>query len=530
MTGPAGMTEVVGEEPAAGAVLPDDPGPRFIDRFDPRLVNVVTVLGFALPVAVYFWMIHRYSVNVIFGDQWDDVTVIGHSYSHLFDWGSLWAQHNENRIFFPNLIVLLLAHTTHFNIQVEEYLGAIMLVVATGLLIWAHKRRAISTPWLYYCPVALLVFSTVQYENSLWGFQMAWYLVLLSLATAIVLIDRPTLTWLTLAGAIVAGVVGSFSSLQGLLIWPAGLVLLYHRRRAVRFVAAWIAATAASIILYLYNFNTSATSGSPSHGYVLHHPVAAIKFYVFAVGDIVGLPRQYNGPGSNPVLLLGLSHSGSGRAGRGGLRPPPRRCRGRSDRDRPHLRGPAVRRRRDHRPGPLRLPGGQRIPVHHVRPVDPDRDLHDPPGTTSAGKRPPTGGASSRPDGECRWSETSHRYSVRPFGSTGPSCRPPVGSLPSSSWCRSRSGSTTGPRVPPLITPTRPMPHTCFGTSIGLPMVRWGTTCTYCSHHRSSGTRPELPSCTISACSPTVAARDPAPDRPGWGAVDQLTVLPKAVK
>ncbi len=306
MTGPASMTEVVGEEPAGGAVLPDHPGQRIIDRFDPRLVNVVTVLGFALPVAGYFWMIHRYSVNVIFGDQWDDVTVIGHSYSHLFDWGSLWAQHNENRIFFPNLIVVLLAHTTHFNIQVEEYLSAIMLVVATGLLIWAHKRRATSTPWLYYCPVALLAFSTVQYENSLWGFQMAWYLVMLSLATAIVLVDRPTLTWLTLAGAIVAGVVGSFSSLQGLLIWPAGLVLLYHRRRAVRFVVAWIAAAAVSLFVYLYNFNTSATSGSPSHGYVLHHPMAAIKFYVFAVGDIVGLPRQYNGPGSNAVLLLGL--------------------------------------------------------------------------------------------------------------------------------------------------------------------------------------------------------------------------------
>ncbi len=306
MTVRDGMTETVAEGSADGAVRRDRPGGRFIDRFDRRLVNAVTVLGYVLPVAGYFWMVHRYSVNVIFGDQWDDVTVINHSYSHLFDWSSLWAQHNENRIFFPNLIVVLLAHNFHFNIQVEEYLGAVMLVVATGLVIWAHKRRAMSTPWLYYCPVVVLALSTVQYENSLWGFQMAWYLVLVSLAAAIVLIDRPTLTWLTLAAAIVAGVVGSFSSLQGLLIWPAGLVLLYHRRRAVPFVVAWIAATAAALFLYLYNFNTSATAGSPSHGYVLHHPVAAIKFYVFEVGDIVGLPRRYNGPGSNAVLLLGL--------------------------------------------------------------------------------------------------------------------------------------------------------------------------------------------------------------------------------
>jgi len=35
---------------------------------------------------------------------------------------ALGPQHNENRIFFPNLIVILLSRTTHFNVQVEEYL------------------------------------------------------------------------------------------------------------------------------------------------------------------------------------------------------------------------------------------------------------------------------------------------------------------------------------------------------------------------------------------------------------------------
>ncbi len=306
MTKTGEMTEVEGEGPAPDAARTDDSATRLVDRFDPRLVNVVTVLGFVLPLAFYFWMIHHYSVNVIFGDQWDDITVINHSYSNLFDWASLWAQHNENRIFFPNLIVVLLAHNANFNIQLEEYLGAVMLVAATALLIWAHKRRTRSVPWLYYCPVAIVALSTVQYENALWGFQMAWYLVLLCLAAAIALVDRVKLTWLALFGAVAAAVVGSFSSLQGLLIWPAGLVLLYHRRRKARLLVAWVVAAMTSSTIYLYNFNTSANAGSPSHGYVLHHPLAAVKFYVFEVGDIVGLPRQYNGPGSNPVLLLGL--------------------------------------------------------------------------------------------------------------------------------------------------------------------------------------------------------------------------------
>jgi hypothetical protein len=129
---------------------------RIVDRPDPRLVNVLTVLGLGLPVVGYVVFVACYSVNVFFADQFDDITVIGDTYRHLFDWSILWAQHNENRIFFPNLIVILLARTTHFNIQIEEYLSAVMLIVAMSALIWAHKRRSPAAPWLYYCPVVVL--------------------------------------------------------------------------------------------------------------------------------------------------------------------------------------------------------------------------------------------------------------------------------------------------------------------------------------------------------------------------------------
>ena len=178
---PKGITDISGSRPDSHTPSTGPIRKRIVDRLDRRLVNTLTAIGFAAPVLVYFWMVHHYSVNVIVGDQWDDVTVIEHSYTHLFDWGSLWAPHNENRIFFPNLVVLLLARTTQFNIQVEEYLSAMMLSATTALLIWVHKRRSPSTPWLYYCPVVLLAFSIVQYGNSLWGFQMAWYMVMLFL-------------------------------------------------------------------------------------------------------------------------------------------------------------------------------------------------------------------------------------------------------------------------------------------------------------------------------------------------------------
>jgi hypothetical protein len=70
-------------------------------------------------------------------------------------------------------------------------------------------------PWLCYCPVVILACSLVQCAATLWGFQLAWYLALLALAFVVVFLDRDELGVTTLALAISAAVIGSFSSLQG---------------------------------------------------------------------------------------------------------------------------------------------------------------------------------------------------------------------------------------------------------------------------------------------------------------------------
>ncbi len=202
------------------------------------------VLGPLLPIGAYFWLIHQYSVNVVFADQWADVELLNHWYTGTLTFSNLWASHGDHRILFPNLIVIALAQFTHFNVVFEEYLSGAMLVTATGLFILIHRRRAPSTPFIYYTPLTLLLFSFVQYENTLWGFQTAWYLVTLALALALFLLDRPALTGWVFAGAIAATVVGSFSSLQGLLIWPVGLLVLYVHRRSRRSLLIWIACRA----------------------------------------------------------------------------------------------------------------------------------------------------------------------------------------------------------------------------------------------------------------------------------------------
>ncbi|HEX3980132.1 MAG TPA: hypothetical protein VHW93_02865, partial [Acidimicrobiales bacterium] len=207
-----------------------------------RVPTALAVVIFAVVAGLGVWYIHRFAVNMIYFDQWTDIGLIQRAHSGTLTLGALWAQHNENRVFFPNLVVLALAYTTHFDIVVEDYICGALLGSAAALLIVAHKRRSPSLSWLAYAPVALVLVGYVPLADALFGYQIGWFLVLVGLAGSLFCLDRQVPSQLAMAGAIAFGVVGSFSAIEGLFIWPVGLVLLFLRRRSLRAMAVWTVA------------------------------------------------------------------------------------------------------------------------------------------------------------------------------------------------------------------------------------------------------------------------------------------------
>jgi hypothetical protein len=252
-----------------------------------------------LPIGAYFWLIHEYSVNVVYADQFSDVALLDRWYGGTLGLSNLWASHGDHRILFPNLIVIALGQFTHLNVVLEEYLSGAMLLAATGLLISTHRRRAPSTPLISYTPLTLLLFSFVQYQNTLWGFQMAWYLITLALALALFLLDRPTVTGWVFVGAIAATVVGSFSSLQGLLIWPVGLLVLCIDRRPRRLIVVWVACAVITAALYFHHLNPAEYSNQT---YVFAHPIEALKYFLFLIGSVLGVELTHS---PWPIVLFG---------------------------------------------------------------------------------------------------------------------------------------------------------------------------------------------------------------------------------
>jgi hypothetical protein len=252
-------------------------------RLTGRWATVVAFVVMALSVLATFVFIHRYAVDMLYSDQLMDGLLVDHALHGTLTFGQLWAQHNENRILVPNLVVVLLGYATHLDSVVEDFLSGIALCGATVLLVLAHRRRTPGAPWLLYCPAVLVLLSYVVVADALFGFNLSWFLVLAAFAGTLHLADRPKLSWLVLAGAVAVGVLGSLSSLQGLFIWPAILVLLWLRRRQARLLVAWVAAAIVTTVVYFVGFDFSQAGVTVQLG-----PGARLSFLVAEVGNVFG--------------------------------------------------------------------------------------------------------------------------------------------------------------------------------------------------------------------------------------------------
>jgi len=241
------------------------------------------LLVILLPILAYLWFLGHFGVNVVRTDEWTVVPLLGAFHAGQLSLAMLWSQHNENRMLIPNLIQVVLGNVSHLDTRVPMGLGAAFLIVGFGILVAFYRSMG---RWAYWAmvPVAGLLFSWVQVWNSLFGFQMAWYLVLLCLAVAVTGVTHPSR--LGFAAALLAALVASYSSLQGLFLWPCGLVLLVGWTNGGRRLAIWLGTGALATLVYFYQYNFS-TGTAPSLSFVLVHPVVAVKYFLITLGTVL---------------------------------------------------------------------------------------------------------------------------------------------------------------------------------------------------------------------------------------------------
>lgn len=184
-----------------------------------------------LPVLWGLWLVHAFGVNVVFNDEWSLVPLFHGIAERSAGWTDLWPQSNEHRMFFPRLVLLASALPTDFHTKIQMYVSQFWVLLAYATLLkYLGTLPARKEPWRTGAGllVGLACYNTMQYENFLWGFQMAFLMVLCFAVVGFYALHRALqenrFRWVGVALA--AGVVASFSSLQGLLVWPAYVAVL----------------------------------------------------------------------------------------------------------------------------------------------------------------------------------------------------------------------------------------------------------------------------------------------------------------
>lgn len=252
-------------------------------------LNISLLFIYLIPVVVLLWFVASFGVNVPAWDQWKLVAVFDKVATGKASFTDFFALHNEHRLVFPKLIFLSLAFLTKWDIRYELYLS-IFLAGINFLILYKisslSRNNNTDSSWhLANILTCILIFSLVQYENWLWGFQVAWLLINTCFTLA-VLIIATSKNSARLYLAAIPCLIASFSSAQGLLTWLAAIPLIASvhgsfRQRGIR-VVGWILLFAVTSFIYLIGYVKP--SYHPSTLFFLTHPLIGLEYLFTLLG------------------------------------------------------------------------------------------------------------------------------------------------------------------------------------------------------------------------------------------------------
>lgn len=225
---------------------------------------LLIAIGLALaPFSILVFKIVRHGFFFPFWDEWYLAKWLDMSYAGNLSFAQLWAQHNEHRLIFPKLLLISLARITKWSVACELgtsiFLGLFMWLFLTRLVFRTAGSLEQNKPYWVLPALSMFVFSWVQMENWVWGWQVQIFLCMATAVAGICALSGQRVSWLRFATATILGIAASFSFACGLLYWVAALPLLFFSReenRKVRIarLLIWFATTALVFQLYFMDY------------------------------------------------------------------------------------------------------------------------------------------------------------------------------------------------------------------------------------------------------------------------------------
>jgi hypothetical protein len=253
-------------------------------RFE-KYSNAILAIAAIGVAVVTFIRVFQMAVDVPIWDEWEWSRTILAYRGGTLAFPLLWAQHNEHRMLFPQLMMLFL-DSFGFWSQRRECLFSVVVVTGSLWLLWRTARHTLQLRSALIVTMigSLLLFDPAQSENWLQGFQTAWFLVDFAVFGAALLLAQTKAGPALILGAAGLAALAAYSSGPGLAIIPAVAVGLFVRRRALGYapLMQWTVASMVIIGIYFWGWSPTADSMAPS--------LSALVSRVVAMAAVAGLP------------------------------------------------------------------------------------------------------------------------------------------------------------------------------------------------------------------------------------------------
>lgn len=250
---------------------------------------VVTGLLLLLPLLAFGYYFLSLQFNILWFDEYENIPFFLTHFVDATTWreriDALLRPNNEHRLLYQRLVVYgqyLLTGEINFNgLMVWGNLG--MLVV---LYLFYRTLRRQNLPAVYLLPVPPILFIAQNYLLSLTALYTLQYL-------AIIMLILVTLYWLagnterSFIGATCLGVFSTFSMGNGLLVWPAGAIVLLYQRQWGR-LGVWVCVGASAIWGYFYGYPVQ-QGNTEGFAFVVTHPLETIRGLLVYAGSLLDL-------------------------------------------------------------------------------------------------------------------------------------------------------------------------------------------------------------------------------------------------
>lgn len=243
-----------------------------------------------LPIAVFFVYFFALRYDIPWFDEYENIPYFLQQFLDAQSFGArldaLLKPNNEHRVLYARLVVygqyLLTGRLSFQGLMLWGNLGLVLIfwfLYRTTQMYIGQTRGSVPTVfWLL--PVPLILFCAQNYLLTFTAIYTLQYLaiIMLVMATFFVLaFDRPG----AFVGALGLGALATFSMGNGILLWPAGAVMLLIRRRGL-WLAVWLFVGAVCIWYYFHDYPVQ-QGNSEGFAYVIQHPLQTLAgFFIFA--------------------------------------------------------------------------------------------------------------------------------------------------------------------------------------------------------------------------------------------------------